>query len=56
MNSIREQMPGTTVAQTPNQGITRLPIAIGMEVLCFGCPFLVLFWASKKVQNENRFS
>ena len=47
MKSIREQMPGTTVAQKLNQGNTR-----NMGVLCFGGPFWVPFWANKKVQNE----
>jgi hypothetical protein len=50
MKRIRAKMSGTTVVQKLNQGITR-----NMGVLCFGGPFLVLFWASKKVQNENRF-
>ena len=50
MKRIRAKMSGTTVVQKLNQGIAR-----NMGVLCFGGPFLVPFWANKKVQNENRF-
>jgi hypothetical protein len=52
VNEIRAEMPGTTVVQKLNQGITRLPIAIGMGVLFFGGPFLVPFWPNKKVQKR----
>jgi hypothetical protein len=47
MHEIRVQMPGTTVAQKLDQGTPR-----NMGVICFGRPFLVLFWANKKVQNN----
>jgi hypothetical protein len=48
MNSIRAKMPGTTVVQKLNQGSTR-----NMGVICFGGPFWVPFWASKKVRKQN---
>lgn len=41
-------MPGTTAAQKYNQASAR-----NMGVICFGCPFLLLFWASKKVNKET---
>jgi hypothetical protein len=41
-------MQGTTVAQKLNQGCPRR-----LGVLSGGCPFLVLFWANKKVQNKD---
>jgi hypothetical protein len=49
MNSIREHLPGTTVAHKINQG-THPPLG----VLSGGGPFWVPFWASKKVQKQTR--
>jgi hypothetical protein len=45
-NSIRAQLPGITVVPMLNQGFPR-----NLGVLSFGCPFLLLFWASKKVNK-----
>jgi hypothetical protein len=49
MHEIREHMPGTTVVQKLNQGLSRR-----LGVLSGGGPFWVPFWASKKVQKRGR--
>ena len=49
MNSIRAIMPGTTVVQKLNQGLSRR-----LGVLSGGGPFWVPFWANKKVQTKNK--
>jgi hypothetical protein len=43
-------MPGTTVVQKLNQGLSRR-----LGVLSGGGPFWVPFWASKKVQKKTRW-
>jgi hypothetical protein len=48
MHEIREHMPGTTVVQKLNQGLSRR-----LGVLSGGGPFWVPFWASKKVQRNH---
>jgi len=49
MYEIREHMPGITVVQKFNQGLSRR-----LGVLSGGGPFWVPFWASKKVQKRGR--